>query len=92
MTDWIWAQLGRDINDESPTADDAALVAIRQIVHPGTIRSIKKTILACLLIWTIQRSRIPRRRVVVSLALLVPVVLVAVHYWHGWSTFAHLLR
>lgn len=91
MTDWIQTWLRQDANDERHLADDAALVAIRQIVRPDTVRSFKKTILACLLIWTIQRSRTPRRRVVISLALLVSVVLVAGHYWHGWSTFARLL-
>jgi hypothetical protein len=75
------------MNDETPVDDDDGLAALCKLVNR---QSIKETILTCLLISTVQRSRTPRRRVVVSLTVALPALVVAVHYWH--TLFGFLIR
>jgi hypothetical protein len=75
------------MNDEIPVEDHDGLAALCKLVNR---RSIKETILTCLLISTVQRSRTPRRRVVVSLTLALPALAVAAHYWH--TLFGFLIR
>ena len=77
------------MNDEAPLEEDRDLVAILQAVDR---KSIKETILSCMIILAARYSRTPRRRVVISTALVLPLVLIAVRYWHTWSTLVHFIR
>jgi hypothetical protein len=77
------------MTDETPLNEGPDLVAILQAVDR---KSIKETILSCLVILAARYGRTPRRRVVISTALVLSLVLVAVRYWHAWSTLVHFIR
>jgi len=81
--------VGSEMNYESREEDDAALAALREVADHNTVQSVKRTILACLLIRAVRRPTTRRRRAVLSV-LVLPAGFVVVRYWHIWSVLIHL--
>jgi hypothetical protein len=77
------------MNYEPRQDDDAALAALREVADHHTVQSVKRTILACLLIRAVRRPSTRRRRAVFSV-LVLPAGYAAVRYWHVWSALVHL--
>ena len=73
-----------------PCDDDAGLAALVRVADRSTVRSVKETMLTCLLIWTVRRPKTPRRRVVTVIA--VSAGMAVVHYWHAWAVLFHLVH
>jgi hypothetical protein len=73
---------------EMDEGDDAALAALRQVANRATVRSVKETILTCLLIRAVR----PRRRRAVIFTMTLSAGLASAHYWHAWSVVAHLVH
>jgi len=74
--------------DDTARDDDAGLAALRQVADHTTVQSVKQTVLACLLIWTVRRPKARRRGTVTALALSAGLVIA--HYWHVWLVLFHL--
>jgi hypothetical protein len=76
----------------TPQDDDPSVAAIRAALAGGTAGSFKKSLNTCLIIWTLGRSRVPRRRIWIPFTLIAPVVLATHYYWHAFSGLVHLLH
>jgi hypothetical protein len=69
------------IRDELRQDEDVALAALREVANHNTVQSIKRSILAYLLIRAVRRPRARRHRAVFS-ALILPIGFAVVRYWH----------
>jgi hypothetical protein len=77
------------IDTRSP--EDPAVAALRQVADINTVRSIKQTFLACLLIRSVVRPPTARvRRFITTTAL--SAMGLAIAHWHIWSVLIHLLH
>jgi hypothetical protein len=77
---------------EGPEEGDAGLAALLRVADRSTVRSVKETILTCLLIWTVRRPTAPKRRVVTVVALSAGGAAAVAHYWHVWAILLHLVH
>ena len=83
----------------TPHEDDRVLAGLREAIESEIVKSLKKTILTCLLIWVLQRTEITRRSVhsprltwrAVLAAIIVPIGYVAYHD-HAWHLIMQLAR
>jgi hypothetical protein len=83
-----------------PYGDDPAVAIVRETLADGTAGSVKRSVLACLIIWTAGRSLRPRglataqlrRRIRTLFIVVASVVLVPNHYWHAFSGLVRLLH
>ena len=71
--------------------DDPAIAALLQVTDTNTTGSIKRTLLACLLIRSAARPQVARGRVVITTTAAGAAGL-AIAHWHGWSVLIHLLH
>jgi hypothetical protein len=76
---------------DARTPDDPAIAALRQVASTETTRSIKQTILACLLIRSVLRPPSTRGRTFITTAAVSAAGLAVVH-WHVWPLLLHLLH
>lgn len=72
--------------------DDPSVATVRAALANGTADSFKKSLNTCLIIWTVGRSRMPRRRIWIQLTWIAPLVVVARYEWHALSGLVHLLH
>jgi hypothetical protein len=77
----------RRIHDNDGS-QDAGLAALRQVAGRTTVRSVKETVLACMLIWAVRRRKEPRRRMVAAVGLSAG--LAVAHYGHAAAILLHL--
>ena len=78
-------------NHRESAGDDPVLATFRVAPADGATASYKKAFLSCLIIWTTERSRQPRRRIIPWGIGSVLVLSVAYH-WHAWSALTYLIR
>lgn len=79
------------MNDHGSDAEenDPAVEALRQVASRRTVRSVKQTVLACMLIRAVGGSRPPRRHTPLVVALTVAATTVSAH-WHILQSLMHL--
>ena len=84
---------GTETSDDGRAANrDPALAALLQVADRATVRSVKETILTCLIIRSVRaRSRTRSRRALASV-LALSAAIAGGHYWHTWSALAHLFH
>jgi hypothetical protein len=71
---------------------DPNVATVRAALADGTANSFKKSLNTCLIIWTVGRSRLPRRRIWIQVTWIAPLVLVTHPYWHVLSGLVHRLH
>jgi hypothetical protein len=76
---------------DTQSPEEAAMAALRQVADINTTRSIKQTLLACLLIRSVLRPPAARRRTFIT-ATSVGAATFAIVRWHIWPLLIHLLR
>lgn len=86
-----WAESAT--NDHTTLQDDDASVAtVRAALAGGTAGSFKKSLNTCLIIWTVGRSQMPRRRIWIHLTWITPIAALVAHYWHAIFSLVHVLH
>lgn len=78
-------------------AEDPEFEAVRRAIAPGTTKSIKRTLCACMLIRAARRPStstgnersLLQRRTKVALATATPAAIAAVHWWPAISSMLH---
>jgi hypothetical protein len=77
-------------SDENAPQEDAAVTALRQVANHTTVRSVKETILTCMLIRTVRGPSPRRRRNVFSVLAIATGLMTLVRYWHTLALLLHL--